>query len=324
PLVDWISRHELVLFFACTMLFSWGILAVASQFSFENETTFNRIIAIAAYGPSLSAILLTAITTTESRQKDSRLRIVWFLPFLLVLVAGIEWSNNIWWEHPFDQSLILADAILVIVTAFVLYWLFIQRTEASQKLLGAPPSRVKFVWYIAAFGLWPALILAGNAIARVLGLSVPPSPSWPDMPILIIVLQAFVWYLLFGGPLNEEPGWRGFALPRLQNRFSPLIASIILGVIWGLWHVPEHLMGVYDGGALGAAMRVMEIPRAILFTWLYNRTKGSLLIVLLFHTAINTTSSFLPRSVVIVFILCIVLAVAVVLKDKMWRRLPEV
>jgi hypothetical protein len=80
-----------------------------------------------------------------------------------------------------------------------------------------------------------------------------------------------------------------------------------------------HLLGVYYGGAWGAIIRIQEIPRTILFTWIYNRTKGSLLIALLFHTAINTTSLFLPRSFSIVLVICTLIAAIVVIAEKMWK-----
>jgi membrane protease YdiL (CAAX protease family) len=120
--------------------------------------------------------------------------------------------------------------------------------------------------------------------------------------------------------LNEEPGWRGFAMPRLQSRFSPLVAILFVGTFWGLWHVPLHLMGMYYGGAWGALIRIQELPRAVLFTWIYNRTKGSLLLTILFHAAINTAGFFLPRSFPMILVVCTLTAILVAIKERMWKR----
>jgi membrane protease YdiL (CAAX protease family) len=93
---------------------------------------------------------------------------------------------------------------------------------------------------------------------------------------------------------GEEIGWRGYALPRLQARHGALIASLIIGVIWAFWHVPKFLTA---GSAQDYSFwfyLLDTIAKAILFTWVYNNTKSSLLMVTLFHAALNTSAVFLP------------------------------
>jgi membrane protease YdiL (CAAX protease family) len=240
----------------------------------------------------------------------------------LVLAAGSEWLDHIWWGHTIDASLVLVDLILVMLAALTISWLLSNRRELISGFMGEISWRKRIPWILIVLGLWPLLVLASNTIAGRLGLPLSAGPVWPNKPLPLILTESLLWFALFGGPLNEEPGWRGFALPRLQGRFSPLVASIILGALWGLWHVPLHLMGVYGGGLWGSVIRLMDIPRAVLFTWVYNRTKGSLLIAILFHAAINTTSLFLPRSHHVVFVICFVVAAIVVLTDRMWKKLP--
>ncbi len=321
-LVDWVRRRPLVLFFAGAFLFSWVIYAGLAAFPAANRTTYNRITLIAAYGPAVSAAVLAWITGTRPRRK---LPAGWWALGLAAfgLAAGVEWLDHLWWGHRVDASLLLADGVLVLLATVTLARVLLPHvaTAAPQPRPGRTvPAWQTVGWAVVALGLWPLLVLASNAIARLLGLGVPAAPTWPDVPLPLILLESLAWCFLFAGPLNEEPGWRGFALPRLQNRYSPLVASIILGALWGLWHLPLHLMGVYYGGALGAVIRIQEIPRAILFTWLYNRTRGSLLVMILFHAAINTTSLFLARSAPVAFVLCTLLAVVVVFSDRMDKR----
>jgi hypothetical protein len=105
----------------------------------------------------------------------------------------------------------------------------------------------------------------------------------------------FLLVFLVGGPLGEEFGWRGFALPGLQARWGWRVASLLLGVVWTVWHLPlfysvgtvqSHLpMGLY---ALSA------IASSVLFAWLFNRSRGSIVPVLVLHTAVNAWSLIIP------------------------------
>jgi membrane protease YdiL (CAAX protease family) len=136
-----------------------------------------------------------------------------------------------------------------------------------------------------------------------------------------LAVESFFWHLIFGGPLNEEAGWRGFAQTKLQGRYSPLTAGVIVGALWGFWHVPLHLMGFYPMGAKGAVIRVVSIPSGVVFAWLFNRTRQSLLPVLVLHAARNTTSLFVSRNYGTSELLNLLLAVCLVCLDRMWRPL---
>ena len=95
-----------------------------------------------------------------------------------------------------------------------------------------------------------------------------------------------------GGPIAEELGWRGFALPRLQARIGALAAGLVIGVAWGLWHLPFFLFG--EGASVVGGMPfvwyvLLIVAWSVLMTWVYNNTRGSVLLAILFHAAINTT-----------------------------------
>jgi uncharacterized protein len=91
---------------------------------------------------------------------------------------------------------------------------------------------------------------------------------------------------------GEEIGWRGYALPRLQTRHNALVSSLILGVIWALWHYPKFMAPGNDSSF--GLFFVKIVAEAVLFTWIYNNTRGSLLMTTLFHAAGNTAGVFLP------------------------------
>jgi membrane protease YdiL (CAAX protease family) len=214
----------------------------------------------------------------------------------------------------------MADTALVLLAAFVVSSALSARRGVRGLLQGLFRWRISAGWYLVAFGLWPLLVLVANALARVLNMGVPSTPYYPTIiPLVLLAFESFLWYLLFGGPLNEEVGWRAFALVKLQRRLSPLMASVIIGAFWGLWHVPLHLMGMYPYGALGAIIRIFDIPLAIVFTGLFNRTRQSLLSVLILHASINATSLFLARNYITSSVLLTFVAVVLVFTEKMWR-----
>jgi membrane protease YdiL (CAAX protease family) len=156
--------------------------------------------------------------------------------------------------------------------------------------------RVGVQWYLVIlFG--PAILgLAAIGLDFVLGGTTPDFSNIEAQRIFgtsanpwIFVVPFFLVDALTNG---EETGWRGFALPRLQARFSALVSSLILGVVWGLWHLPKFWVA---GDAESFAPVILDnIAMAVLFTWVYNNTNGSLLIVTLFHAAVNTAYVFLP------------------------------
>jgi membrane protease YdiL (CAAX protease family) len=111
-------------------------------------------------------------------------------------------------------------------------------------------------------------------LAVILNLTLAALGEQQDLSLVVDRVPAYVQTLLltaviFGG--QEEPGWRGFALPRLQQRHTPLVATLILGLGWGIWHVPLY----------GPAGFVVPLVLAFYYTWLYNKTRSVLLCILL-------------------------------------------
>jgi membrane protease YdiL (CAAX protease family) len=112
---------------------------------------------------------------------------------------------------------------------------------------------------------------------------------------LFLYVVAGLFFLFAGGPVFEEIGWRGFALPRLQRLYGPLIGSLILGTLWALWHSPLFLIPSWDtphGSFLDAALfLVWAVSITIVFTWVFNNTKGSVLMAILAHGSVNTAGA---------------------------------
>ena len=151
--------------------------------------------------------------------------------------------------------------------------------------------QVRARWYVFAAGYMIAIKLA---VARLHRLATGAWPRFGDAPLLFM-LAATVISTLVGGQVGEELGWRGYALPRLSARFGLGGASIVLGVLWALWHLPLfYLPGVDTHGQAFAVYLLQVVALSVAIAWLWWRTNGSLLLTMLMHAAINNTKDIVP------------------------------
>ena len=142
--------------------------------------------------------------------------------------------------------------------------------------------RVGLPWYVVALGLPTLLSLATAGLSVVLGTGVLQFGQ-------LTVLDFVVFVLVVG----EELGWRGYALPKLLETRSALTASVILGVVWGLWHLPTFFSSSAPQQGLPiVAFVLMTIEYSIIMSWIYLHTRGSVLIATLCHGAINLSQGF--------------------------------
>jgi membrane protease YdiL (CAAX protease family) len=309
------------MFFSMSLLFMWVIDFVMVGLLKQDGYTFTLI---AAFTPVLSAMFLMTVIHPGRVKSSPRSRMITF--FVVLVAAGaVRWISRIWWEHDLSWRVLPGDAVLVLLTAFIASSAFSGRRGIRSLLQPITNWRVSWIWYAFAVLFWPALTLAGNLLAVLLNIPVPEAPKLPDAPIFLVIPVSFAWAFFFNGTIGEEGGWRGFALPRLQSRFSPLVASIILGFFWGAFHWSGFFIG-YRGNPGSFWIRLGDIALAIIFTWLYNRLKGkSLLPLLLLHASMNATSTdFLPRARLTVYSLLSIVVLAMIFKDRMWKRQPEI
>ncbi len=187
--------------------------------------------------------------------------------------------------------------------------------------------RVGVGWYAVAF-LAPVAGWAIVAYVNVQFGAAPPTPT--QLAGWSLILTSTLGFLI--NPLSgawEEPGWRGYALPLLLRRHSALLASAVLGVMWALWHLPMFLTGLipWPDAALVFAL-------SFVFTAIYLRTAGSVLIAFLLHASINGAGEYFVglfaaadrvRMYWIMAALCAVVVIAAIVASRnRWRRVPAV
>ncbi|HVZ21931.1 MAG TPA: CPBP family intramembrane glutamic endopeptidase [Vicinamibacterales bacterium] len=150
-------------------------------------------------------------------------------------------------------------------------------------------ARAGIRWYVFAIGYVAATKLGAAVLYRA------TAGAWPAFGAEPLVLVLFA--IPFGTPsqAGEEIGWRGYALPRIASRVGFAPASVILGALWGAWHLPLFFVpGVGNFGQSFPVFAIMNMALSIAIAWLYVNTGGSLLIAMLMHSAVNQTNGIVP------------------------------
>lgn len=214
----------------------------------------------------------------------------------LLLTFGTAWL--VWLPlliaQYYNLSLPVPAVVLITLGSFApsmialsLTWRFAGGTGLRRLLGRALVWRVSPAWYLLALAGPALLMLLSLGGHVVLG---GAAPDWVEFgPRWLLVAVNLVLVLVIGGPLGEEFGWRGFALPALEAHFSPLWASLILGFIWSVWHLPLFYIVTSAQHSLPFWLyALLSLPLSVLITWLYHGTGDSLFLVMLFHAAVNT------------------------------------
>lgn len=220
--------------------------------------------------------------------------IIWLAILAVLTFASVGWlvAEGINLESDFSPAIIViayASSLAAIITAAV-----IGGKQSVKELFSQIGHwRVSPKWYACALLLPVGVVGVAHLLSQLFGAETP-SP-WVDFAALAPGIAAII-----AGGLGEELGWRGFAQPRLQRRFSIFWASVIIGVIWATWHSwPLLISGGMEGAWLTdtALTYLRLISTAIIYGWLYSVSGGSLLLVMIAHMAHNValTTTIIPE-----------------------------
>ena len=214
------------------------------------------------------------------------------LSTFFILAYGFSWSVWIAALVLFPPELPLAQrgpaqllAILgtfgPFIAAIVVAWATRTWPTLKSRLLRW---RIAPQWYAVALGLPIGGVAISYGIYRLLG---GPSMNFARALPVSSLLVVSVLTLVAGGG-NEEPGWRGFALPRLQDRFGPVSGTLILGVLWAGWHLPAFFDPASSQALLPPlAWALSVVVTSLILTWLFNVATESIPVVALYHTMFN-------------------------------------
>ncbi len=165
--------------------------------------------------------------------------------------------------------------------------------EGMRALLGRIlHGKVGVRWYVFALGYMATVKLVAALVHRAV------TGAWPrfgETPVVVMVAAIAISTWIQAG---EEIGWRGYALPRMAERLGLAPASLLLGVIWATWHLPLFFTPGADTAGQSFPLYLVQVTAlSVAMAWLYWKTEGSLLLVMILHAAINNTKDIVPSAV---------------------------
>jgi uncharacterized protein len=297
---------------ATTYIFTWTLLIYGVKHGWSEE-----YLSVSTAGPAITALCLARSRTCS---QSGHARWIWFMGFLaftwIVICLNSSWRSS-------NGSLPIHWNGFLLIPAVAPAWILSSAFSSNngvralgRRLLHSPDR-----WSMYAFLFFPVLWGIPSAVACAFGAHL----IWPDAGGVTYVSAAtggmlFLNNLVFVA-LLEEPGWRGFLLDRLQSKFSPLAASLLVWLPWALWHGPvDYYRPVRFSLVEEILLRVVTmIPTTIILTWFYNRSRRSIQTVAIFHACMNSFPyifAYYPAAWLAVFMF----AIYAVIVDRMWSR----
>lgn len=335
--IEWIRNHQIAAFLLLTFAITW-IFERLIYVAFAHQPGPLLIDSGYRYAPALAGIIVTSTINTESVYPRSKMRWLVFIVGLIVSTSIFVALHIIMYaqkhRNPASDSLIasflVVGLIFSIQAAYVISAAW-SRIPAIRNYLGSLVSlRGVGRWALLAVGIFPAISLISLLIGIALGgfQRVPPFGMYVRPSVLGATAIMFLYQIFFFECVGEEVGWRGFALPRLQARYSPLVAILIMALFWSIpvlffgRHFPLIMIRSLPSFFIGYLAYLL--PATAITVWLYNRSGGSILVAGLAHAAANSSLlHFLTYMNYMVLVIALyATASTLLIIDKAWRKLP--
>ena len=326
---EWIRRHPIEAFFIMAIAICYATLFPAIYFV-PQDTTLGQILGyylsrIGVYSPVLAGIFVSRIIKPDRQRVSFTRRLMISLPIWFIAVV-INIANLKLSAPPGVPliGLIILSLPVALLPAWIVSLAFSGTDGVRNMLSTLVKPKGKISYYLVALLTFPVLNIVGALITNIIeGRALFPEVS-QGVDLVFTLFITFFSVLLFSGGINEEAGWRGFAQRRLQERYSPLVTVLILWFLMVIWHIPNDILQYQDGGYL--LVRIGLYPFiTILFTWIYNRTNGSILAPAIFHASMNSMNPLMGIFPMTTLgnILLVGFAIFAILYDRMWRKLPK-
>jgi len=322
--IDLIKRNQVISFFIITFIITWGLWIPFVRPATQEDSTIAEILGMwGVFGPALAGIIVTRVSTTgDDEIKSKKPKQAFFLGMVLsalVLLLTISQNDGQTWTIGRTIGMFLLSCFVALPPAYIISSAYSRNQAVRDCLSSLIKPRGSIVYYLIALLLYPLIYWLGALLSGALGqgsyYTPEPLTGW-DAALTISII--FLYQFFYGNVLGEEVGWRGFALPRLQVSLSPLVASLIIALIWFLWHLPLMLGNPDAIPFLWHALSF--VPSSIFLTWIYNRTNGSILAVGIAHVMNNVCGNMLFPITDGRLMVGFAVAVMLVFVDRMWKN----
>lgn len=324
---SWVVRRPVWAFLALTFAWTWFWWGIAVLLGVGVGPS--PLLMIGALGPAIAALVLSRTREYTAEYKELRRHRWTYFGAAVVGVGVLALYAARGGKLISDGQIIGFGGAILLLAVLLVAWVVAAARSPDPGVRTRMASLLEWrkPWWLwaTAILIYPAILAMGGALAWSMGapVSLPEAATRPFTDWGPLFITGVLMTGLFRGGL-EELGWRGFMLPELQRKLSPLTASLLIAVAWSLWHLPLHVTGFYDGSVVMEMIlrTVRVIPLAILFTWLYNRSGGSLLLVVVLHAVHNNAAVIAPTTYWS-FVPGLLVIGGLVIWDRMWRPLPS-
>lgn len=325
----WTREHPLPAFFGLAIFLCY-LTMFPAIYLVPRDGTLGQILGyylgkIGVFSPVIAGIVVSRLLRPQPTTIPRAHRLRVFIPAWLVALA----VNTASLKTTVPPTVPLAGLlILSIPVALLPAWVITSAVNGPPGVQDMLKTLVKLrgngIYYLVALFTFPAIHIVGSVATNAIeGRAWFPETSGGTDLLTTIVITFFAVFFFSGG-LNEESGWRGFAQQRFQAKHNPLVVTLVLWFLMVVWHIPNDLVQ-YQGGGYFVVRWGLYPFITILFSWIYNRTGGSILAVAFFHSSMNTMNPLMGifPNTTIGNVLLIGFAFAVVILDRMWHKLPD-
>ena len=327
-LVDWIRRHQVVAFFIATFTITWGLGFSWNAVISRQRFLWLPLAFLATCGPGIAGILISAVSNTEPMRGPRRMFwIAFVMAWSVSLVVAL--ANSGFLQHsPMTPMSVGLFAAAVLPVAFVVASAWSRNPSVRKYLSSLVRFRGLWGWLLVGGTLFPALQIVSLLVNEFAYGQPLSSQQFPQVSVdlIVLVVVKFLYQFFFFNAIGEETGWRGFAMPRLQARMSPLAAALLIGLFWTPWHVflwraagsPVWTVSFWS------EQFALHLLSSVFIVWICNSANGSILVAGVTHAAANTVMAFIPlQGLRGLYVTYAGAALILTLIGRMWRRLPQ-
>jgi membrane protease YdiL (CAAX protease family) len=326
-ITKWIKQHQVAAFYILAFAITWGLGFSYGAVVKRSQHRLSPLVSLASCGPALAGMIIATVINTKPKQGSRKAFWIAFLVALTVSAAIHSAYLLLYGRFNYSPVEIGFRLLIVLPVSLVIGAVYSRIPELKKYLSSLLRFRGVWGWVLLALLFYPATVLLSVPISRILGMQNIMANPPPKEGIAMVGWFSFkfIQNFLFFSATGEETGWRGFALPRLQKRLSPLKAALFTALFWMLWYI---IKWQGEGQSILSVQHWIDAIlhyglMSFILVWFYNRSKGSTLVAGVNHASAITTSLFFTfRPQTGIYLVWALIISIIIFTDRMWEKLP--